>query len=338
MRRAIGLFAFALVAGACGPRAPELPAGPPPVPLHLEPACDLAPAAGVEWVVEAKPRALAQTAELIPAIGLVVSEQRFASFAATHGGIDVRSIQDLCVAKYKESWLTIARAPFDPARVERSFVDRVLHGSARAVEVPNPPVVRVSGEVLGEPQQLVLFGREAAALEQGKAGPARAAVAFAQGRLKRASPALRGAALARATAVLGDAPLRVFAPGPFEGEIANGLGGLLRATTAVGASAKLGAEGKLAVRVVLMGAWGKDADAAAERFKAAAHVVSETPLGRLLGLDHPPTPPVVRGTADALVLDATLDVQALARGVHDAVDAEIEEIMRGPRGPRPTPN
>ncbi len=87
MRRAIGLFAFALVAGACGPRAPELPAGPPPVPLHLEPACDLAPAAGLEGVVEPKPRALAQTAELLPAIGLGIPEQRSEYLPATNGRI-----------------------------------------------------------------------------------------------------------------------------------------------------------------------------------------------------------------------------------------------------------
>ena len=38
---------------ACGPK-PWAVAGPPPMPLHLAPACDLAPAAGVQWVVEAK--------------------------------------------------------------------------------------------------------------------------------------------------------------------------------------------------------------------------------------------------------------------------------------------
>jgi hypothetical protein len=31
---------------------------------------------------------------------------------------------------------------------------------------------------------------------------------------------------------------------------------------------------------------------------------------------------------DALVLDATIDGAALARGIHDAVDAEVVDIMR----------
>jgi hypothetical protein len=58
-------------------------------------------------------------------------------------------------------------------------------------------------------------------------------------------------------------------------------------------------------------------------------VISESPFGRLLGLDHPVVAPQVRGTDDALVLDLVVDGLALARGVHDALDAEIGEIMRG---------
>jgi hypothetical protein len=187
----------------------------------------------------------------------------------------------------------------------------------------------VWGEVNGEPQQVVLFDRELVALEQGRAGPIRAAEAFALGKLKRAAPALRGPALARAAQVLGEAPVRVFAPGPFDGEIAQGLGGLIRASTAIAASADFaGPPAQIALRVVLTGAWGKDGPAAAERLAAAAHVVAESPFGRLLGLDHPAAPPRVRTMEDALVLEITVDGAALARGLHDALDAEIGEIMR----------
>jgi hypothetical protein len=273
---------------------------------------------------------IAEMADLIPAIALVVPEARFTTFAAAHGGIDVRQITELCVARYGSSRLTVARAPFDPSRVEQSFGERVTHPGGRSIDVPNPPVVRVWGEVNGEAQQLVMFGREAIALEQGRSGPLRAAEAFARGRLRRASPALRGGPLARAVELVGDAPVRAFAPGPFEGEIAQGLGGLIRASTAVGLSARFtGSPASLAVRIVLTGAWGKDAPAAAERLAAAAHVISESPFGRLLGLDHPVVAPQVRGTDDALVLDLVVDGLALARGVHDALDAEIGEIMRG---------
>ncbi len=327
-------LAIAIVATpACGPKPNAAPPAPPPVPLHLESACELAPAAGVEWVVDARPRAIAETPDLIPAIAVVVPEARFATFAATHGGIDVRQITDLCVAKYRDTFLTIGRAPLDPARVEKAFADRMTHPGGRSVDVANPPVVRVWGEVNGEAQQLVVFAREVVALEQGKAGPVRATEAFALGKLRRATPVLHGATMAAAVQLLGDAPLRAFAPGPFEGETAQGLGGLMRASTALAVSARFaGAPAKIAIRIVLTGAWGKDAPAAAERLAAAVHVVSESAFGRLAGLDHPVVSPEVRATAEALIVDVTVDGAALARGMHDALDAEIGDIMRGTTG------
>jgi hypothetical protein len=42
--------------------------------------------------------------------------------------------------------------------------------------------------------------------------------------------------------------------------------------------------------------------------------------------------PQVRGMDDALVVDVTIDGTSLARGVHDALDAEIGDIMRGAAG------
>jgi hypothetical protein len=193
-------------------------------------------------------------------------------------------------------------------------------------------VLRLTKEAdrTSDAQQLLVFGNEAVALEEGRPSQLRAAEAFAFGKLKKAPPALKGAALTRAAEVLdGDAPVRVFAAGPFEGETANGLGGLLRAATAAGASAKWAGTGSnILVRVVLTGAWGDNAPAAVERLAAAAHVLSESPIGHLLGLHRPVREPAVHVEADALVLDATLDGDALARGIHDAVDAEVAEIMR----------
>ena len=332
------LVALTALTAACGPKPSAAPPAPPPVPLHLDSACELAPSAAIEWVVDARPRALAEIPDLIPAIALVVPEARFATFAATHGGIDVRQITDLCVAKYKDSLLTVARAPLDPARVEKAFAERMTHPGGRSVDVVNPPVVRVWGEVNGEAQEVVVFARELVAFEQGKAGPVRASEAFALGKLRRASPVLRSSSLARAVQLVGEAPVRAFAPGPFEGQTAQGLGGLMRASTAVAASARFaGAPANVAVRIVLTGAWGKDAPAAAERLAAAVHVVSESAFGRLLGLDHPVVSPQVRGTDDALVVDVTVDGAALARGVHDALDAEIGDIMRGGATPRRLP-
>jgi len=330
--RALLFFTLLAAPAGCGPAVPPPPPPPPPVPLSLDPACGLAPAAGLQWIVAASPREVAQVPDLIPAIGTVVPEARFRAFAEAHGGVDLRQVQSLCVAHYQGGTLVVARTPFDPARVERAFTDHVTREGGRAVDVPNPPVVRIWGEVSGEPREIVLFGRDAIAMAQGKPAHARVAEAFALGKLHRVAPALKGAALMRAQEVLGDAPVRVFAPGPFEGDTARGLGGLLRASTAIAASARYDGSDpatptRVAVRLVLMGAWDKDGPAAAERLAAAVHVLTESSLGRLFGVNVPIEAPHVRATEDALVLDAVLDGGALARGLHDALDADVAEIL-----------
>jgi hypothetical protein len=332
MGHRLRLIAFVGALGAvaaCGPSKPATPPGPPPVPLHLEPACDLVPAAGLTWIVEAKPRALAQAVELIPAIATVVPEDRFALYTASHGGIDPRQVEDLCIARYRDVTLSVARIPFDPKKVVAAFDDRSTKPAVHTTIAPNPVVLRSVGALKDEPQAITVFGRDAIAFEQGKPGAIRIAEAFALGKLKRASPALHGAALSRAADVVGDAPLRAFAPGPFEGEIAQGLGGLLRASTAIGIGATpVRGAAQISIRVVLTGAWGEDAPAAAERLAAAIHVLSEDRVGKLFGLDRPTEGPRVRSAPEALIFEATYDANILARGVHDAVDAEVNEIMR----------
>lgn len=330
-----GALACALALAACTPK-PKAPAATPPTPLHLEPACDLAPAAGVRWVVEMKPRMIAEIPDLIPAIGLVLPEERLRGFSAAHGGIDLRQVKDLCVAQYKDSTLAIASVPIDPDKVAQAFTARTIDPPVRTILAESPPVLRLAGKVndvgdLGgaEEQRLILFGRESAALERGPGGAIRAAEAFAFMKLKKATPALKGAALKRASEALGDAPVRAFAAGPFEGETARGLGGLLHATVAVGASAAwTGRATALDVRVVLIGAWSADGPAAAERLSASANVLADSAIGRLFGLDKPIRSPTAHVENDALVLEATIDAGALAKGLHDALDADVADIMR----------
>jgi hypothetical protein len=196
MGHRFGLILLAALS-ACGPAKPSAPPGPPPVPLHLAPACDLVPAAGLEWLVEAKPRAIAQSVDLIPAIATVIPEERFALFAASHGGVDLRQMEDLCVARYRNATLSVGRMPIDPNKVLAAFDERSSKPPVRTTITPNPPVVRSAGSWKEEPQAVTVFGREALAFEQGKPGAPptviRIAEAYALGKLKRAPSALHGA-------------------------------------------------------------------------------------------------------------------------------------------------
>jgi hypothetical protein len=328
-REALAWLAAVLAGSGCGGSRGSPAESPPSEPsLLLDPIVDLVPAAALVWLVHARMRDLLMNPVLIPAVALLAPESRFDAFAQRHGGVDLRQTSDLAVASFRDdAMLGVARVVVDPRRVEAAFAARATNVEGRAVE---HGVTRFWGQVGRQREQVAVFGTQAVGLESGRLGPLRAAEYFARGKLKRVKPALRVEPLAQAAAELGDAPLRAFAPGPFEGEWKAGLGGLLGAATSAAASlTPLSApgNGSVAVRVVLTGAWGSDATAAAARLGAAFGLLAEDPLGHLTGIDRPLDGPRVAGKPDALVLDVGLDPTALARGLRDVTDAAIPEIM-----------
>lgn len=320
------LLSLLLLAGCA--RAAHPAAALAPESLALDRAADLAPAAGLSFLLDARLRELFASPALIPALALVLPAARLDAFAMRHGGVDLRSVQELAIAGYPEATLAIARVVLDPARVERAFIARAFSVEGRALE---GPIIRTWGTVGGSRQQLAILGHEAVALEQGRFGPLRAAEYFARRRLKRSRPALRTEPLAQVAALLGDAPLLAFAPGPFVGGAGRGLAGLLAGATAVGGAATPGErdpDGAVAFRFVVTGAWGADAPAATDRLRAAFDVLANDPLGRLLGAHRPIEAPHVSGDAEGVRLDVTLDALLLGKGLSDATGATMEEVMR----------
>jgi hypothetical protein len=325
-REALALMA-ALPAVACGNKTPA-PAAPSGPTLKLDPLVDLVPAPGLVWVADARPKELLAMPGVAEAVELVVPSSRFDRFAERNGGVDLRRVEALVIASYAATTLALARTPLQTGRIEAAFAARAVTVEGRAVE---GGVTRLWGSVGPDREQVALFGADAVGLEHGHLGPLQPAVYFAQGKLRRARPALHAEPLAAAAELVGPAPLRFFAPGPFEGEWSGGLGGLLRATTAVAATAhpvEQPGRHALEVQLALAGAWGADAPAAAERLAAALQLLSNDTLGRLLGLDHPLEEPRVSGDAQALRLQIVLDPITLARGLHAATDARIDEIMK----------
>jgi hypothetical protein len=331
-RDAIALLS-AIAASACSaPRAPVATATAAPEPeYHLDPLVDLVPAAGLRWLTEVHPRALLADAAFASAVTSVIPEETFVTFALRHGGVDLRAAHDLVMAGVEDAWLGLARLTVDPSSIEAAFARRALAVEGRAVD---RGITRFWGTVGDAREQVAVFGRDAVGMEQGRFGPLGVATYFAQGRLRRSLPALRSEPLQAAAARAGDAPIRAFAPGPFEGAWAGAFGGLLRASTAVAVALRprpapppAGAGAALAVRLVLMGAWRNDGAAAADRMGAAYRVLAEDPLGRLCGLTHPLEPAKVIWDPSALQLDVTLDAVELAHGVRAATSGSIGEIM-----------
>jgi hypothetical protein len=332
-RDAIALIT-ALAATACS--APRPAASPPAATaaetLALDPMVDLVPAAGLKWLVDVRPRALLADAAFASAIAILVPEETFVTFALHHGGVDVRGAENVVVAGVDDTWLGLARLTVDPSSIEAAFARRALAVDGRAVD---RGVTRFWGTVGAEREQVAVFGHGAVGIEHGRFGPLGVATYFAQGRLRRSRPALRCDPLEALATRIGDAPIRAFAPGPFEGEWAGGFGGLLGASTAVAVALRPlpattrpdGAPAALAVRVVLTGAWSNDGPAAADRMGAAYRVLTEDPLGRLAGLPHPVAPPKVIWDPSTLELDVTLDAVELARGLRAATSGSLGEIM-----------
>lgn len=311
----------ALLAAGCGAHPKPAPARIE-TPLLLDPLSDLAPAAGLAWILVLEPPALV---DALPALHAVVAPARFALFAARHGGIDPRAADAIVIAGYPQTTLALVLTPLDPARVERAFTQRAIRAERSAGAAPD--IVRASGEVGSAHEDLLILGQRAVGLSVGARGPLRAAELFALGKLRRASPAFRSPPLDRAAEVLGASPARLFFPGPFSGDAAKGLGGLLGAATAVGVAARV--EGGLVhVRISVLGVDPKDAHAATLRLLATYDRIADSGVGRLCGLDHPKTAPAVGQEDDALTLTVTLDAMAVGKGLYDATQADVSELMK----------
>ncbi len=317
---------------ACTPT----PAAPAPEPIHLPPLVELAPAAGLDMLVDAQPRAILAHPELLPLLALVIPDVQFRAFAARHGQVDPRQFEDLVVATYQDTTLVLALGDFDPAKVEAAFADGLnvtrsidLHGASSVSSI-----VRL--ESPSEHLALALFGRRAVGLEthavQGRAGPLRVSELFAMKRLVRAKPALESAPLDVAARAIGDAPVRIFFPGPFDGDAGKGLAGLLKAATAAAVAIRLAlpADGNPAfdVTVSLFGAWNDDAEHAGQRFAAAIENIARSDLGRLTGLHEPIRGPDLTVSPTILTVSTRIDARKLAQGARAATSGQIDEIMK----------
>jgi hypothetical protein len=319
---------MALAATSCTgrPSPSVVPVSPAPPLLHLTPVVDLVPAAGLTWLVEARPEDLWSDPVTRRVASLLIQAGRFDAFAAGHGGVDLRQARELVVGSFDASTVALVAAPVQADRLVAAFVARNPTIDGRSAD---RGVTRVWGRrgdgTVGE--ELVVFDGQAAGWERGRCHVLRAATLFAEGRLHRAMPALRAEPLATAAMAIGEAPLRAFAPGPFDGEIAKGLGGLLRAATAVAASVRSRSDDELVFSFALIGAWGHDLAGAADRLSAVFETLAVDPLGRLIGADRAIAGPHTWLDAGTLRLEVTLSADGVARGLHDATEATVDEMM-----------
>lgn len=334
-------FVAALVEGAaliagCGsgasPQKLALPAPEAPPPLHIGELVSLLPVAHLRWAMLLEPREIAAIPWLIPSIARVASEENLGRFAASVG-FDLRQIPAAVVANYDgeggESTIYVVRHNGDPVAIERLFRARLVGGERRVVDLPD--LVRVSGKIGATPATLLVAGRDVAAFQIGGSaarGPARVASLYALDKLKQSPTLLAEDPLKALDVRLGHAPVRAFALGPFEGELARGARGLLAGATAIGGTVRPSAREGLLVVVAVAGDFAAAAPAASHELAAAWDDLAGGSFGHLLGLDEPIEKPLATHAADAVAIAVEIDPGRLAKGLASATSARIEEIMR----------
>jgi hypothetical protein len=178
---------------------------------------------------------------------------------------------------------------------------------------------------------VVLIGRDVAGFQEGGSmsrGPARIAALFAENKLKSAHTVLTVEPIRSLAARLGPAPLAAVAPGPFEGEVARGLRGLLGAATAIGGVMRPSERQGFALTIGVAGDFTGSAAAASGELLAAWNELASSPLGHLLGLDSPLAAPAVTSAPEVLLLSVELSGRALAEGLAKATATRVEDIFK----------
>ncbi len=225
--------------------------------------------------------------------------------------------------------LYLVRHNGDPVAIERLFRARLVSAEHRVVE--RPDLVRVSGKIGSTAVTMLIAGRDVTAFQIGGSaarGPARIASLYALDKLKRSPTLLAEDPLKALEARLGDAPVRTFALGPFEGELARGARGLLAGATAVGGTVRPSAREALLVVMAVAGDFGNSGEAASRELVASWEELARGSFGHLLGLDEPIEKPLATHASDAVAIALEIDPGRLAKGLAIATSGRIEEIMR----------
>lgn len=328
------LSALAAAATACGgAREPDAPKPRPLPPLKTAPLADLLALAGLRWIILVRPREIASIPWLAEPIAAVVPPANFARFAEA-SSFDLRALSEAAIAGYEggdgeEVSVYLARHGGDPRSIERWISGRLSGGTRRAVD--RPDLVRLSGTIGPKACALSLIGADLFALQSGGdplKGPARVAALYAEGKLRRSPPVFSEDPLRSLAARFGPAPALAFARGPFQGELARGVRGLLAGATAIGAAARPSARQGIALAVAVAGDFSDSGQAASDALLRAWSDVASGSFGHLLGLDRPVTPPLPTWSTDAVAIAVELNPHALAEGLAAATSRQITDIMR----------
>ena len=305
----------------------------------LGPLWDYAPAAGLRWLVIARPQAIAESKAYTKHLDEVVETGRLDAFQKA-SGLDLRRTSSVLIAGYDYGTLYLVSSDgFTSDPVER-FEQRLVSGPRR--QFPTLGVQRVVGVVGNTPKlafaefnpqvienHLVAYAVEDTSL-------ARVVELFARRKLSKSHPVFQSAALESSGPPTGRADVSIYFPGPFEGEWALAGHGLVASAAAIRGRVELSESGD-AVTVALsaVGSW--DRAAAEQALELTLTDMQDSPLGTLLSFDKPVSPPRFEATEDRASLTIDLVLSDVVSGLKALVKDRVEEFLPSPNE-HPPPN
>jgi len=291
--------------------------------LHQGPITDFVPAAGLRWMVVARPKELLQDQNVHQGIDKLFPNARLDGFAK-NSGIDLRQLGVGCVAGFDIGTLYLAEtAGVQP--IEQAFLGRLA--SDPVTQHPGPGVVHITGLIGVTPESFVGLSNRMVGVSVKDPTLTKIVGAFALGKLKKSPSSLAGAALGSLPKTLAIDPLQFYAPGPFADEWTKGAHGLLGASIAVGITGRINAPGYLDALAILEGDYGSDSELTMKRALATYQDLAQSGLGRVLGLGDERVAPEIKTTPTEVTLRVRLPLKHLLDGLYAAVAANVWEML-----------
>lgn len=310
-----------------------MPPSPAERTFHLAPLSDLVVTPRLAWLVQASPRALYALPSLAVALEEVVSSQRLGAFAAVHGGLDPRSLQEIVYATYEPApghepgVLWLGRGFLPSTQIETAELRAVPYVRQHARDASG--LIRIEGRADNRSLEVLLFGHQGMLKAEGAPVPAMAARAFAEGRLRKTQPALRTGVLAEADRAVGPAPLRAFAARPDVSFAGDGLFEHFEVIAVALSPREVEGTLWLSVRLVGVGPFGGRETDVEAAVRARLGRLETSRLGSLLGLIGAP-PWTVSATARRVIAERRVQGAPLLHGLHLATGADTDELFAAP--------
>lgn len=291
---------------------------------------DLLTAVGARWLLVLEPTRIGAIAWLEPHLARLLADDRLDALAGATG-IDVRLAPEVVLAGYGDGDVVayFVRHPSEQPLVERRFRAR-LTGEVRHRRWGHQ-LVTLWGRIGDTPHGYVGVGPDVAGFQYGgeeQGGPMRVAVLYEMGKLQSIPRLLSVEGVGRLTGALGEAPIKLVLPGPFEGDMARGARGLFTAAEGIALGLTPTPDERLMLRIVLAGDFGEGDDLARATDIAglAWGDLAASDLGHLLGL---PTEGVTTEPHPlGIELATPLDPRSLADGLAAATMDEVRDLMR----------